>query len=154
MIQTYNELQSQSPTHKYIKSVERDGETIHYYYHFPMTLNIECDIQHERNKLLKEKLSQLSRLRDTKLSQSTVTYKDLVTRVREKDITTLSSLALVGGTYIFENGTLLLTITQAKELLKLINNKRTEIIQWKQLQECKIKSMELIDLYYLNVNLL
>jgi len=33
-------------------------------------------------------------------------------------------------------------------------NKRTEIIQWKQAQEEKIKSMELIDLYYLNVNLL
>jgi len=74
--------------------------------------------------------------------------------VREKDITTLSSLALIGGTYIFENGTLELTTTQAKELLKLINSKRTEIIQWKQAQEEKIKSMELIDLHYLNVNLL
>ena len=74
--------------------------------------------------------------------------------MREKDITTLSSLALIGGTYIFENGTLELTTTQAKELLKLINSKRTEIIQWKQAQEEKIKSMELIDLHYLNVNLL
>jgi len=154
MIQTYNELQAPIPTQKYIKSIQHKDETTYYYYYFPTTQNIELDIAHETKKLIKQKLAQLSTLRDSKLSHSTVTYKELITRVREKDITTLSSLALIGGTYIFENGTLELTTTQAKELLKLINNKRTEIIQWKQAQEEKIKSMELIDLYYLNVNLI
>jgi hypothetical protein len=150
MIQTYNELQAPIPTQKYIK---HENET-YYYYYFPTTQNIELDIAHETKKLIKQKLAQLATLRDSKLSHSTVTYKELITRVREKDITTLSSLALIGGTYIFENGTLELTTTQAKELLKLINNKRTEIIQWKQAQESRIKSMELMDLYYLNVNLM
>ena len=37
------------------------------------------------------------------------------------------------------------------ELAELANLKRTEIVQWKIEFEKKINSMELIDLYYLNV---
>ena len=37
------------------------------------------------------------------------------------------------------------------ELIELVNLKRTEIVQWKIEFEKKINSIELIDLYYLNV---
>ena len=41
--------------------------------------------------------------------------------------------------------------TEFLELSKLVNLKRTEIIQWKIEFEKRINEMELIDLYYLNV---
>ena len=37
------------------------------------------------------------------------------------------------------------------ELAELVNLKRTEIVKWKIEFEKRINSMELIDLYYLNV---
>ena len=39
------------------------------------------------------------------------------------------------------------------ELTELVNLKRTEIVKWKIEFEKKINSMELIDLYYLNVRI-
>ena len=75
----------------------------------------------------------------------------MLTRVRDKDINVISSMALTGGTYEFENGSKDMDRIEFLELTELVNLKRTEIIKWKIEFEERINAMELIDLYYLNV---
>ena len=53
--------------------------------------------------------------------------------------------------YEFENGSKDMERIEFLELTELVNIKRTEIIKWKIEFEKRINSMELIDLYYLNV---
>ena len=60
-------------------------------------------------------------------------------------------MALTGGIYEFENGSKDMERIEFLELTELVNLKRTEIIKWKIEYEKRINSMELIDLYYLNV---
>lgn len=55
--------------------------------------------------------------------------------------------------YEFENGSLDMERIEFLELVELVDLKRTEIIKWKIEFEKRINSMELIDLYYLNVRI-
>ena len=75
----------------------------------------------------------------------------MLTRVRDKDIGVISSMAITGGIYEFENGSKDMERIEFLELAELVNLKRTEIVKWKIEFEKKINEMELIDLYYLNV---
>ena len=64
----------------------------------------------------------------------------------------MSSIALVGGTYEFENGSVELTPEEGKEFLSLMLSKSTEIIQRKVALEAEIASMDLFELSRCNIN--
>ena len=148
MIQIYSELQTETSNLKFIKTI--DGEnTQHYYYEFEGNFDLELLLATQQYKKLR--LEELSKLKEDKLSYSTVEYKGMITRVRDKDIGVISSMALTGGVYEFENGSLDMERIEFLELAELVNLKRTEIVKWKIEFEKRINEMELIDLYYLNV---
>ena len=148
MIQIFNEPQTETDNLKFIKTI--DGENPqHYYYEFEGNFDLELMLATQQYKKLR--LEELSKLKEDKLAYSTVEYKGMITRVRDKDANVISSMALTGGMYQFENGSLDMERIEYLELVELVNLKRTEIIQWKIEFEKRINSMELIDLYYLNV---
>ena len=148
MIQIYSELQTETNNLKFIKTIEGENSQ-HYYYEFEDNFDLELMLATQQYKKLR--LEELSKLKEDKLSYSTVEYKGMITRVRDKDIGVISSMALTGGIYQFENGSLDMDRIEFLELAELVNLKRTEIIKWKIEVENRINSMELIDLYYLNV---
>ena len=145
MIQIFNELQKETANLKFIKTIE--GQ--HYYYEFDGNFDLELILATQQYKKLR--LEELSKLKEDRFTYSTVEYKGMITRVRDKDIGVISSMALTGGTYEFENGSLDMERIEFLELAELVNLKRTEIVKWKIELEDRINSMELIDLYYLNV---
>ena len=150
MIQIFNELQTETDNLKFIKTI--DGENPrHYYYEFEGNFDLELMLATQQYKKLR--LEELSKLKEDKLTYSTVEYKGMITRVRDKDVNVISSMALTGGMYQFENGSLDMERIEFLELVELANLKRTEIIQWKIEFENRINEMELIDLYYLNVRI-
>ena len=148
MIQIFNELQKETENLKFIKSIEGENPQ-HYYYEFEGNFNLELILATQQYKKLR--LQELSQLKEDKLAHSTVEYKGMITRVRDKDIVVISSMALTGGLYQFENGSLDMDRIEFLELAELSNLKRTEIVKWKIELENRINDMELIDLYYLNV---
>ena len=150
MIQIFNELQTKTANLKFIKSIEGEN-TQHYYYEFEGNFDLELILATQQYRKLR--LKELSKLKEDKFTYSTVEYKGMITRVRDKDIGVISSMALTGGIYEFENGSLDMERIEFLELTELINLKRTEIIQWKIEFEKRINEMELIDLYYLNVRI-
>ena len=148
MIQIFNEPQTETDNLKFIKTI--DGENPqHYYYEFEGNFDLELMLATQQYKKLR--LEELSQLKEDKLAYSTVKYKGMITRVRDKDINVISSMALTGGMYQFENGSLDMERIEYLELVELVNLKRTEIVKWKIEFEKRINEMELIDLYYLNV---
>ena len=147
MIQIYSELQADN-NKKLAKTIE--GENPQYFY-YEFEDNFDLELVLATQKYRKLRLEELSQLRDDKLKFSTVEYKGMITRVRDKDVNVISSMALTGGIYEFENGSKDMDRIEFLELIELVNLKRTEIIQWKIEFEKRINSMELIDLYYLNV---
>ena len=150
MIQIFNELQTETDNLKFIKTI--DGENPqHYYYEFDGNFEIELLLATQQYKKLR--LQELSQLKEDKLNYSIVEYKGMLTRVRDKDIGVISSMALTGGMYEFENGSLDMDRIEFLELAELVNLKRTEIVKWKIEFENRINEMELIDLYYLNVRI-
>lgn len=148
MIQIFNELQTETDNLKFIKSTERENPQ-HYYYEFEDNFDLELILATQQYRKLR--LEELSKLKEDKFTYSTVEYKGMITRVRDKDIGVISPMALTGGTYEFENGSLDMDRIEFLELVELVNLKRTEIVKWKIEFEKKINNMELIDLYYLNV---
>ena len=148
MIQIFNKLQDETDNLKFIKTIEGKN-TQHYYYEFYGNFEIELLLATQQYKKLR--LKELSQLKEDKLSYSAVEYKGMITRVRDKDIGVISSMALTGGVYQFENGSLDMDRIEFLELAELVNLKRTEIVKWKIEFEKRINEMELIDLYYLNV---
>ena len=150
MIQIFNELQTETDNLKFIKTIEGENPQ-HYYYEFEGNFKIELLLATLQYKKLR--LEELSKLKEDKLAYSTVEYKGMITRVRDKDIGVISSMALTGGTYQFENGSKDMERIEFLELVELVNLKRTEIIKWKIEFENRINEMELIDLYYLNVRI-
>ena len=148
MIQIFNELQTETDNLKFIKTIEGENPQ-HYYYEFENNFDLELLLTTQQYKKLR--LKELSQLKEDKLFYSTVEYKGMITRVRDKDVGVISSMALTGGAYEFENGSKDMERIEFLELAELVNIKRTEIIQWKIEFEKRINSMELIDLYYLNV---
>ena len=150
MIQIFNEPQTETENLKFIKTI--DGENPqHYYYEFDGNFDLELMLATQQYKKLR--LEELSKLKEDKFTYSTVEYKGMITRVRDKDVNVISSMALTGGMYQFENGSLDMERIEFLELVELANLKRTEIIQWKTEFENRINEMELIDLYYLNVRI-
>ena len=148
MIQIFNELQTETNNLKFIKTI--DGENPqHYYYEFEGNFDLELMLATQQYKKLR--LEELSKLKEDKFTYSTVEYKGMITRMRDKDVGVISSMALTGGIYEFENGSKDMDRIEFLELTELVNLKRTEIIQWKTEFENRINEMELIDLYYLNV---
>ena len=148
MIQIFNEPQTETNNLKFIKTI--DGENPqHYYYEFEGNFDLELMLATQQYKKLR--LEELSKLKEDKLAYSTVEYKGMITRVRDKDANVISSMALTGGMYQFENGSLDMERIEFLELVELVNLKRTEIVKWKIEFEKRINEMELIDLYYLNV---
>ena len=148
MIQIFKELQKETENIKFIKTVEgKDPQ--HYYYEFDGNFDLELILATQQYRKLR--LEELSKLKDDRFAYSTVEYKGMITRVRDKDIGVISSMALTGGIYQFENGSLDMERIEFLELAELVNLKRTEIIKWKIELENRINDMELIDLYYLNV---
>ena len=150
MIQIFNELQTETANLKFIKTIEGENPQ-HYYYEFEGNFDLELLLATQQYKKLR--LEELSKLKEDKLNYSIIEYKGMITRVRDKDIGVISSMALTGGIYQFENGSKDMERIEFLELVELANLKRTEIIQWKIEFEKKINSMELIDLYYLNVRI-
>ena len=148
MIQIFNELQTETNNLKFIKTI--DGENPqHYYYEFEGNFDLELLLATQQYKKLR--LEELSKLKEDKLNYSIIEYKGMITRVRDKDANVISSMALTGGMYQFENGSLDMERIEFLELVELVNLKRTEIVKWKIEFEKRINEMELIDLYYLNV---
>ena len=148
MIQIFNEPQTETDNLKFIKTI--DGENPqHYYYEFEGNFDLELLLATQQYKKLR--LEELSKLKEDKLNYSIIEYKGMITRVRDKDANVISSMALTGGMYQFENGSLDMERIEFLELVELVNLKRTEIVKWKIEFEKRINSMELIDLYYLNV---
>ena len=147
MIQIYSELQTDS-NKKLAKTIQGENPQF-YYYEFEDNFDLELILATQQYKKLR--LEELSQLRDDKLKFSTVEYKGMITRVRDKDVSVISSMALTGGIYEFENGSKDMDRIEFLELIELVNLKRTEIVQCKIEFEKRINSMELIDLYYLNV---
>ena len=147
MIQIYSELQTDS-NKKLAKTIQGENPQF-YYYEFDGNFDLELILATQRYRKLR--LEELSQLRDDKLKFSTVEYKGMITRVRDKDVTVISSMALTGGVYEFENGAKDMERIEFLELIELVNAKRTDIVQWKIEFEKKINGLELIDLYYLNV---
>ena len=148
MIQIFNELQNETDNLKFIKIIEGENPQ-HYYYEFEGNFEIELLLATKQYKKLR--LEELSQLKEDKLNYSIIEYKGMITRVRDKDIGVISSMALTGGVYEFENGSLDMERIEFLELVELVNLKRTEIVKWKIEFENRINEMELIDLYYLNV---
>ena len=148
MIQIFNEPQTETDNLKFIKTIEGENPQ-HYYYEFEGNFDLELLLATQQYKKLR--LEELSQLKEDKLAYSTVEYKGMITRVRDKDVNVISSMDLTGGIYQFENGSKDMERIEFLELTELVNLKRTEIIQWKIEFEKRINSMELIDLYYLNV---
>ena len=148
MIQIFNELQTEADNLKFIKTIEGENSQ-HYYYEFDGNFDLELMLATQQYRRLR--LQELSQLKEDKLKFSTVEYKGMITRVRDKDIGVISSMALTGGVYEFENGSLDMDRIEFLELAELVNLKRTEIVKWKIEFEKRINEMELIDLYYLNV---
>ena len=148
MIQIFNEPQTETANLKFIKST--DGENPQFYY-YEFDGNFDLELLLATQQYRKLRLQELSQLKEDKLAYSTVEYKGMITRVRDKDINVISSMALTGGIYEFENGSLDMERIEFLELTELVNIKRTEIVKWKIEFEKRINSMELIDLYYLNV---
>ena len=148
MVQIFNELQKETSNLKFIKTIEGENPQ-HYYYEFEGNFDLELLLATQQYRKLR--LDELSKLKEDKLAYSTVEYKGMLTRVRDKDINVISSMALTGGTYEFENGSKDMERIEFLELTELVNLKRTEIIKWKIEFEKGINSMKLIDLYYLNV---
>ena len=147
MIQIYSELQTDR-NKKLAKTIEGENPQ-YYYYEFEDNFDLELILATQQYRKLR--LEELSQLRDDKLKFSTVEYKGMITRVRDKDVNVISSMALTGGIYEFENGSRDMDRIEFLELVELVNAKRTDIIQWKIEFEKKINGLELIDLYYLNV---
>ena len=147
MIQIYSELQTDS-NKKLAKTIQGENPQF-YYYEFEDNFDLELILATQKYRKLR--LEELSQLRDDKLKFSTVEYKGMITRVRDKDVTVISSMALTGGVYEFENGAKDMERIEFLELIELVNAKRTDIVQWKIEFEKKINGLELIDLYYLNV---
>ena len=150
MIQIFNELQTETDNLKFIKTIEGENPQ-HYYYEFEDNFDLELMLATQQYKKLR--LDELSKLKEDKLAYSTVEYKGMITRVRDKDIGVISSMALTGGIYEFENGSKDMDRIEFLELSELVNLKRTEIVKWKIEFEKRINEMELIDLYYLNVRI-
>ena len=148
MIQIFNELQNETDNLKFIKIIEGENPQ-HYYYEFEGNFDLELMLATQQYKKLR--LEELSKLKEDKFTYSIVEYKEMITRVRDKDIGVISSMALTGGIYQFENGSLDMDRIEFLELTELVNLKRTEIVKWKIEFEKRINEMELIDLYYLNV---
>ena len=148
MIQIFKELQKETGNIKFIKTVEGENPQ-HYYYEFDGNFDLELILATKQYRKLR--LEELSKLKYDRFAYSTVEYKGMTTRVRDKDIGVISSMALTGGIYQFENGSLDMKKIEFLELAELVNLKRTEIVKWKIEFEDRINSMELIDLYYLNV---
>ena len=148
MIQIFKELQKETDNLKFIKTIEGENPQ-HYYYEFDGNFDLELILATQQYRKLR--LEELSKLKDDRFAYSTVEYKGMITRVRDKDIGVISSMALTGGIYQFENGSLDMERIEFLELAELVNLKRTEIVKWKIEFEDRINSMELIDLYYLNV---
>ena len=148
MIQIFNEPQTETDNLKFIKTI--DGENPqHYYYEFEGNFDLELMLATQQYKKLR--LEELSKLKEDKLNYSIIEYKGMLTRARYKDIGVISSMALTGGVYEFENGSKDMDRIEFLELTELVNLKRTEIVKWKVGFENRINEMELIDLYYLNV---
>ena len=148
MIQIFNELQTETDNLKFIKTIECENPQ-HYYYEFEGNFDLELMLATQQYKKLR--LEELSKLKEDKLNYSIIEYKGMITRVRDKDANVISSMALTGGMYQFENGSLDMERIEFLELVELVNLKRTEIVKWKIEFEKRINEMELIDLYYLNV---
>ena len=148
MIQIFNEPQTETANLKLTKTIEGENPQ-HYYYEFEGNFDLELILATQQYKKLR--LQELSKLKEDKLTYSTVEHKGMITRVRDKDIGVISSMALTGGVYEFENGSLDMDRIEFLELAELVNLKRTEIVKWKIEFENRINEMELIDLYYLNV---
>ena len=148
MIQIFNELQKETDKLKFIKTIEGENPQ-HYYYEFEGNFDLELILATQQYRKLR--LEELSKLKEDKFSYSTVEYKKMITRVRDKDIGVISSMAITGGIYEFENGSKDMERIEFLELTELVNLKRTEIVKWKIEFENRINEMELIDLYYLNV---
>ena len=148
MIQIFNELQTETANLKFIKSTEGENPQF-YYYEFEGNFDLELILATQQYKKLR--LDELSKLKEDKFTYSTVEYKGMITRVRDKDVVVISSMALTGGVYEFENGSKDMERIEFLELTELVNSQRTEIIRWKIEFEKRINEMELIDLYYLNV---
>jgi len=150
MIKKYSERQEESKTRQYLTEIANEEDTQYIYFECKERENITHEMKLYRDELLKKISSQLSKKRDEEFAYQTVEYEGLTTRIREKDVNILSSLALTGGTYIFEDGELELTITKTKEILKLVNAKRTEIVKIKKQIECKVDELGLYELSRFN----
>ena len=101
MIQIFNELQTETANLKFIKTIEGENPQ-HYYYEFEGNFDLELMLATQQYKKLR--LEELSKLKEDKLNYSIIEYKGMITRVRDKDIGVISSMALTGGIYQFENG--------------------------------------------------
>ena len=150
MIQIFNELQTETSNKKLAKTTEGENSQF-YYYEFEGNFDLELMLATQQYKKLR--LEELSKLKEDRFYYSTVEYKGMITRVRDKDIGVISSMALTGGVYEFENGSLDMDRIEFLELAELVNLKKTEIVKWKIEFEKRINEMELIDLYYLNVRI-
>ena len=148
MIEIYNEVQEESSTRKLIHS----DDTTFVYFECNEDENLELEISLYANKLKEQLLIDLSNKKDSELEYQTVELNSSKTRVRAKDQIIMSSVALVGGTYEFENGSVELTPEEGKEFLVLMLAKSTGIVQRKIALEAEIASMDLFELSRCNIN--
>ena len=93
MIQIFKELQKETENIKFIKTVEGENPQ-HYYYEFGGNFDLELILATQQYRKLR--LEELSKLKDDRFAYSTVEYKGMITRVRDKDIGVISSMALTG----------------------------------------------------------
>ena len=149
MIEIYNELQEENSCRKLIKSI--DGKNPQYIY-FECKENEYLDNEIEQFKKLHTDriMSELSNKRDCEYEFCTVEYEGMTTRIRDKDCSVVAMGTIVGGTYIFEEGSLELFADSYKKMLADMTNKRTEIIKRKKELEEKIKTLDLYDLSRFN----
>ena len=133
MIQIFNELQTETANLKFIKTIEGENSQ-HYYYEFEGNFDLELILATQQYRKLR--LKELSHLKEDRLAYSTIEYKGMITRVRDKDVGVISSMALTGGVYQFENGSLDMDRIEFLELAELVNLKRTEIIQMEE--QCRM----------------
>ena len=145
MIEIYNETQEENSCRKLIKSNEEQ----HIY--FESKEFLEYEMENFKNLHTDRILKDLSHKRDSEFEYQTVEFNGMITRIREKDCNALQLISLIGGKYLFENGTLELTQDEAKQILAQILTKRTQIVNRKRELEEKIKSLDLFELSRFNV---
>ena len=149
MIEIYNCEMEVNKNRKFIKSITSENNS---YIYFECLENEYLDFEYNsyKIKLINEKLEMLTQKKESEFL-NIISFLGMNTRLRDKDVSIISSLCLIGGVYIFENGELNLTVEQAKELLLLVMTSKTSIIQRKNELEKIIYKLDLYDLKNFNV---